>query len=196
MKICWDNLEKLKYSKKTGKWYMGNTTYVYCESCSVCNEDHISRIFSKYCSISCMNVETKKEIKLSQDHKNKIGLSCKGNKHTNDTKRKISESHMGIHSGDKNPNWKGGISIEPYCVTWLDKEFKEFIFERDNYKCQNPSCWNKSKRLIRHHIDYDKKNCKPDNIITLCNSCNIRANTNREYWKEIYKNIINERGKI
>jgi 5-methylcytosine-specific restriction endonuclease McrA len=47
-----------------------------------------------------------------------------------------------------------------------------------------------------HHIDYDKYNNKEYNLITLCKQCNVRANYNRNYWKEIYflknkdKNVI------
>ena len=93
-------------------------------------------------------------------------------------------------SGPNKSQWKGGVSIEPYCRTWTDKEFKNYIFERDNHTCQNPDCWGKSKILTRHHIDYDKKNCVPDNIITLCNSCNVRANTKRKYWQSEYKIIM------
>lgn len=88
--------------------------------------------------------------------------------------------------GDKHHNWKGGISCEPYCDIWLDKEFKESILERDNHECQNPDCWQTSKKLTVHHIDYNKKNCRPKNLITLCNSCNVRANYNRSYWKKLY----------
>ena len=94
-------------------------------------------------------------------------------------------------TGSGNPSWKGGISCEPYCDVWLDKEYKESIKERDGYECRNPDCWGTSKRLIPHHIDYNKKNCKPDNLITLCNSCNSRANTKRGYWMSLYQDKIN-----
>ena len=96
-------------------------------------------------------------------------------------------------------NWKGGISCEPYCDIWLDKDFKESIKERDNYECQNPDCWHKDGKaamLTIHHIDYVKKNCRPENLITLCNSCNTRANYNREYWQEFYINIMMKKGLI
>jgi len=42
------------------------------------------------------------------------------------------------------------------------------------------------KVLSIHHIDYDKQNCKENNLITLCDSCNNRANSNRNYWIEFY----------
>jgi len=94
-------------------------------------------------------------------------------------------------SGSNNPNWKGGIMCEPYCDIWLDKEYKESIKERDNYQCQNPYCFNKNiKRLSIHHIDYNKKNCHPWNLITLCNSCNGRANKDRKWHREWYSLLI------
>jgi len=42
------------------------------------------------------------------------------------------------------------------------------------------------KVLTVHHIDYNKQNCSKKNLITTCNSCNIQANYNRNYWKEVY----------
>ncbi len=98
-----------------------------------------------------------------------------------------------IFSGDGHPQWKGGISCEPYCDAWLDKDFKESIKERDNYQCQNPDCWGTSKDLCLHHIDYDKKNCKPGNLITLCRSCNGRANKDRRQHAAWYRAIMNEK---
>ena len=97
-------------------------------------------------------------------------------------------------SGPNSHNWKGGISCEPYCDAWVDKEYKESIKERDNYECQNPNCWQTSKKLVIHHIDYNKKNCVPNNLITLCNSCNARANTYREFWTVLYSNILPNKG--
>jgi hypothetical protein len=90
-------------------------------------------------------------------------------------------------AGDGHWNWKGGISCEPYCDIWTDKEYKRSIMERDNYTCQNPECSGKfTDKLCLHHIDYNKKNCHPTNLITLCISCNSKANGSREHWKEFY----------
>ena len=92
-----------------------------------------------------------------------------------------------------NPAWKGGISCEPYCYEWSFKEFKEYIKERDDNKCLNPDCFGNIHRLNVHHIDYNKKNCEPENLITLCASCNSRANKDREWHEAWYLAIIYRR---
>lgn len=98
------------------------------------------------------------------------------------------------HSGPGHPNWLGGKSYEPYCEAWKDVEYKQDIKDRDNNMCLNPCCTSKNPSdLTIHHIDYNKKNCKPANLITICRSCNSKANTNRGWHKAWYKTIINKR---
>lgn len=95
--------------------------------------------------------------------------------------------------GNKNPNWRGGISNQNYCPVWKDKEYKESIKERDNYQCQNPYCFKANTVLNIHHIDYTKTLCGPDNLITVCSSCNSRANKDREWHTEWYRIILNKK---
>ena len=97
-----------------------------------------------------------------------------------------------IQVGDKHYNWRGGITCEPYCIDWTDT-LKEFIKERDRYMCLNPYCYKGNIVLAVHHIDYDKKNCKPNNLITVCRSCNTRANRDREWHKAWYQTIMYRR---
>lgn len=126
--------------------------------------------------------------------KRKMSERLKGNTyrlgipHTEDTKGHLSI----INLGKLNGNWKGGISCEPYCSDWT-KEHKEYIRERDGNKCLNPDCWCGDDVLTVHHIDYDKKNCNPDNLITVCRSCNSRANKDRGWHKAWYQAIIHKR---
>ncbi len=115
-------------------------------------------------------------------NKGKTGLF----KHTEEHKRKMSESMK----GENHYNWKGGISAEPYCDVWIDKEYKESIKERDNYTCQNPFCLCDNSNLCVHHVNYVKKDCKPNNLITLCNSSNSKANKDRWMWQDIYERVI------
>lgn len=102
------------------------------------------------------------------------------------------ERHSNLFSGSGHPNWKGGISDQGYCPIWKDKEYKESIKERDNYICRNPTCYRQDKVLHIHHIDYNKQNCCPNNLITVCRSCNARANFDREWHEEFYKIINNK----
>lgn len=96
-------------------------------------------------------------------------------------------------SGKGHPNWQGGISFEPYCEAWKDKEYKNDIKIRDGNKCLNPCCSKMDGRLVIHHIDYNKKNCRPSNLITVCSSCNSKANKDREWHMAWYQAIIHRR---
>ena len=125
---------------------------------------------------------------------NKNGMY--GKRHSDKTKKKISKSLSGEKHplygkfGKEHPSWVDGKgSVEPYCEIWLDKDYKESIKERDNYKCKNPYCWNTVIDICLHHINYNKKDCAPKNLITLCFSCNSRANSKRKYWERFYKRI-------
>jgi len=95
--------------------------------------------------------------------------------------------------GSNNHNWKGGISCEPYCSEWLDEDYKKSIKERGNYSCLNPCCKKTYKGICIHHINYNKKDCRPKNLITLCYSCNSIANYNREWHKSWYQALIYRR---
>ncbi len=136
----------------------------------------------------------------TKETRKKMSESAKRKEFSDDHRRRISESHMGAKNsmygkcGTLAPAWKGGISCEPYCSEWSFKEFKDMIKERDGYKCLNPDCFGNIYRLGVHHIDYDKKNCEPQNLITLCTSCNARANFDREWYESWYNAIIYRRG--
>lgn len=97
----------------------------------------------------------------------------------------FSEKMKGVNS----PNWNNGSSFEPYSPEF-NKDLKSFIKNRDLHTCQNLNCCKKPKILTIHHIDHDKKNNNPKNLITLCFSCNSKANFNRQYWVSYYQNIM------
>jgi 5-methylcytosine-specific restriction endonuclease McrA len=113
-----------------------------------------------------------------------------GKHHTEETKTKMSMSRL----GNKNPNWQGGKSFEPYNIEFNDK-LKEQIRKRDNYACQE--CGYTQEQLKRkldvHHIDYNKKNNSPDNLISLCNTCHLQTNFRRHDWTGYFKNLINNK---
>jgi len=127
--------------------------------------------------------------KHSEEALEKINDSCKEALSKPEVKEKLRQAN----SNENNPNWKGGIACEPYCEIWTDQEFKESIKQRDGYKCLNPECNKTCDRLSIHHIDYVKKNCHPSNLITICVSCNAKANKDREWHEAWYYCAIIER---
>lgn len=132
--------------------------------------------------------------KKSLIHRKNISEGRKGIQFSEKTKIKMSINHADV-SGKNNPNWKGGVCHDSYCEQWRDSDYKESIKERDGYTCLNPVCNKNSHRLSIHHIDYNKKNCRPLNLITVCTSCNSIANFDRGWHKSWYQAIIERRYK-
>jgi len=133
---------------------------------------------------------------VSEETRKKIRKINKGRKHTEEAKRKISKAQK----GKNNNNWQGGISFEPYGLEFNNK-LREQIRKRDNYRCQqcfqhqdalfeNYKAGIRRRKLSVHHIDYQKTNNNPENLISLCRSCHQQTNFKREDWEEYFKNRI------
>ena len=118
----------------------------------------------------------------------KMRASHIGKKFSQDHISNLSTSHIGLMKGPQNPAWQGGISFELYPQDF-DSILKEQIRKRDNYTCQKCGRLqiNCEKALSVHHIDYNKKNCNPMNLLALCQSCNAKVNKNREYWTKQFR---------
>lgn len=216
MKICWDNLEKLVYRPDRGEWQdkkWKNTFYIYKDVCETCEDPFLTYKGKKgiFCSKSCAQIgennpqynkkrsekhrkglsESNKDKIISEKTKKKISKALIGKTPSEKTRKKLSEAKI----GENHWNWQGGISCEPYCGSWLDKEFKMDIKDIDNNVCQSCGITRMislkvfSENLSIHHINYDKKDCKPFNLVTLCRSCNSKANYNRDYWQTYYIKI-------
>ena len=102
---------------------------------------------------------------------------------TEEQKRKWSDIRKGKSIGKDSPNWRGGKSFEIYPEKFW--ELRLAIRARDNYICQ---LCRKYPAFDCHHIDYNKQNCEPENLITLCRSCHLKTNFNRDYWINYFKN--------
>lgn len=112
----------------------------------------------------------------------------KGKQHTEETIRKLREANLGRFRGEKGPNWQGGISSLPYGVdwtVWLRLEIKN----RDGNGCK--ICQSTTK-LDVHHIDFDKQNNRPENLITLCKRDHGKANRG-VISKEQLRTLINKK---
>jgi len=86
-------------------------------------------------------------------------------------------------TGENNPLWKGG----PQTYGWGWGDIRYFIKVRDYFTCQE--CGTKENLRV-HHIDYNVDNMADTNLITLCISCNARANFDREYWQDHFQEMI------
>ena len=167
---------KAKLSNATKKYYENNAGYWLGKKLS---KKHKQKLNGR---------------KLSEEMKQKMSEDKKEFfKNNPEARRKLSEIAKKQFEDPRNhPSWKGGISCEPYCQIWSDNEYKDDLKERDGNQCLNPDCWSNSNTICLHHIDYDKKNCHPWNLITVCISCNGRANKNRKKHEIFYKQIMNE----
>lgn len=110
--------------------------------------------------------------------------------------RECSLIKMGFnHSGPNAPVWLGGKSFEPYTYEFNDA-LKEAIRARDNYACQFCGTAQNGKKLAVHHIDYNKRNSAPSNLISLCQSqkgklgCHTKTNHNRDYWMQFFQAVM------
>lgn len=130
----------------------------------------------KYCSRECMFNDKKWMEKVMETKKRDNTLITsstfkKGHKaityvHSEESKKKLSLSRK----KENNPNWHNGTSFEPYSTDWTPK-LRRMIRERDNYTCQKCGAKQEDYVFSVHHIDRNKKNCNPKNLITLCKRC-------------------------
>jgi hypothetical protein len=124
--------------------------------------------------------------KLSEETKKKLSIAGKGRTAWNKGKRYSSPKQSLKMKGSNNSNWKGGISYELYSIDWTD-DLRESIRKRDNHMCQECGIQQDEldgfhKKLDVHHIDYNKYNLSPSNLISLCKNCHAKTSFNREYW--------------
>ena len=130
----------------------------------------------------------------TEKSKEKIGLTRKDKlirgeiihpmkgKHHSEKTINILKNKCGMKK-ENHPNWQGGITNEEYGENWTE-DLKKKIRKRDEWKCQICNC--KNKILDVHHIDYNKKNCDEDNLITLCHNCHCKTNFNPDRWRKYF----------
>lgn len=160
---------------------------------------------TKYCSHNCLWQSLKGNkfalgYKQTKEARKKIKETMKNRKPWNKGKRtglipktaykkgERAKNWSGFKPKELHPQWKGGISFEPYGIEFV-QELKEKIRKRDNYTCQECNYTEEQLGypLSPHHIDYDKKNNKEDNLISLCNVCHGQTNFKREDWTRYFK---------
>jgi len=135
---------------------------------------------------------------VSEETRNRISVSSKGNAPWNKGKKNVySKERLEKISGARSNLWQGGISFGPY-GSEFNNRLKEQIRKRDGHRCQEcfrhqDELYTKSGRkysLIVHHIDYNKKNNNPSNLISLCMGCHSQTNFGREDWTKYFQDRL------
>ena len=135
--------------------------------------------------------ETKKKLsKATKKQFKEKGHPFDGMLHSEQTKQKISKSRTGKSKGKERWNWKGGISSENRLIRTSSrwKNWRNNVFERDNFTCQNKNCkYCKNRKGIKNLHPHHKKEIAKfpelcfdvSNGITLCSDYHL---------KEVHKN--------
>ncbi len=157
----------------------------------------------------------------SEETKRRLSATHKGKVHSEETKNKMSLKHIGIKKtkedkdgcrkrmlnyikegkikiarGEEHWNWKGGISSFNRKLRTHSKWkiWRELVFLRDNFTCQNPNCFychNKIGVFLHpHHIKplalYPNLTFNINNGITYCAEFHLNS-------KELHKGIVNNK---
>lgn len=139
-------------------------------------------------------------VKKTKEHSRNISEGLRGRKLSAKHCQSISESHMGnssprkgikfteeqrrkhsaIRQGILIEEWKGYVSLEPYCYLF-NFSLKEKVRNRDNRACVlcGKSEIHNGERLSVHHVDGNKmQGCdSPWHLVALCRSCNATKDT-------------------
>ena len=204
---------------KGGKNKASRKVEIQCDYCKKTYLTYPCRLKRKYkhhyCNYKCMGLanrgrEYKKatRLKLSKHmkrlweegilktkkpwNKGKVGvMPVPWNKGTKGVMKAWNEGLIGYKAGEEHYNWKGGKSFEPYGLDF-NNALKLEIIKRDNFKCRECD-WTEKRlgyKLHVHHIDYNKENNDPNNLISLCRNCHMKTNFQREDWTNYFRTKV------
>lgn len=138
---------------------------------------------------------------LSEEVRKKVSYALKNLSN----RIEINEKLRKAFTGNKNPQWIDGRSYEPYSKDF-NNILRNEIKKRDNNCCQLCGIQIKESRRIKinpnkdwllvHHINHNKKDNNPSNLISLCNHCHAKIHINdksisfTEFWINFFNSII------
>jgi hypothetical protein len=190
-----DTLKEKGMRKRDAKGhYIKDGTFPRYKKCKECGSVFYCRSWFKYdtstvCSYNCRDLMLSKTktgktpYKMTQAIRDKITKAKKGLRIWG------GKREMPWLVGEKNPNWKGGVTDEsvklrksPAWKCWRDN-----VFTRDNFTCL--LCGKNGKYLHPHHIKsftlYTNDRFMLDNGMTVCKDCHYLIHSNNEL-KNIY----------
>jgi len=130
-------------------------------------------------SVRCYSCENKRKFKLNIFNNSGVNHPLYGKRHSKKSKKKMSIS--------------AGGTGNPYETNKYPEKFykiRDLIRNRDLCKCKKCNKNKDYRKLDVHHIDYNKENNKMENLITLCQTCHIKTNWNRDYWYAYFTYIM------
>lgn len=149
MKICWDNLEDLKFTANGFFIKKGRDTYVEKDGCIKCGEPYLTLKCrpSPYCSSSCF---------------------LKDRKHTKEAKKNMSKAHRGKKCfWYKHGAWQKSLpSYDTYANRlWCDKVDFEYVGDTKVLKVSCANCKNffvPKPQAVIHRVRYleGKESCE------------------------------------
>ena len=80
------------------------------------------------------------------------------------------------------------VYYTPEILKYSTKPIKIEVHKRD--VCQ--LCF-KRKLLVTHHINYNKEDSHPFNLITLCQDCHIRTYKHKNDWLRLFSERMEQR---
>ena len=179
------------------------------KKCKICNKEFKSKPSKNriFCSKRCYGLWKSKNI-VGKNHpkwKEKIEKNClycnkkfltresvikqgRGKFCSKNCQSKWSSENI---RGSNHHCWINGSSFEPY-GSEFNERLKKQIRERDNYTCQECNFTENQLgyKLRIHHIDYNKKNSIPENLISLCKGCHMKSNFNRSDWTTYFRELV------
>ena len=155
------------------------------------------------CSVECRNIHLSR-IKSGTRVKPRLKRKCRNCKAQIETTRARDRKYCSCkcyasrnQNGSRNHFWNGGTSFEPHTPEF-NGHLKKYIRDRDRRRCS--VC---NKRWIRgnteypvHHINYNKADSRPKNLITVCHSCHGKTNTRRKEWEKVLSPLARQREQL
>jgi 5-methylcytosine-specific restriction endonuclease McrA len=152
---------------------------IWCKREFVVGGDRIKNCPNRFCSKSCsakytISIKDKEVWRKHLSECGKIGgNSPKKSRNVSDEMMSSLRERM---TGDKNPNWNGGVAKLKRYKHYNNSEYRNWrnsVFGRDNYTCQ--VCGKNNCFLHPHHIrsytNYPELRYDTDNGLTLCVPC-------------------------
>jgi hypothetical protein len=199
---CKGKAASKKYiGEKSHFWKGGKITRI-CKACGIEFKKSPSDTKNgkgQYCSKACM-------IKALSAYETRICEECRKEYKTKESTQKycsrmcMGKAQSKIYLGENHPNWRGGVSFEPYCPKF-NNEFKERVrtfFNNVCILCGRTEQENRRKLTV-HHVNYKKEACCDEDIpryfVILCTSCHGKTNSakGREKYQKQFAKIIENR---